>query len=59
MSEKGGNYVTSGWFRDWMKVVVVVAGREGRASLPLEDHHDIPGRGEEVEPTLTRFALNS
>ena len=27
LSEKGGNYVTSGWFRDWTKVVVVVAGR--------------------------------
>ena len=30
ISEKGGNYVTSSCLCDWTKVVVVVAGREGK-----------------------------
>ena len=44
MSEKGGNYVTNGCFRDWRKAFVVVAGREGRASRLGEGHHDVKRR---------------
>ena len=51
--EKGGNYVMSGWFRDWTEVMVVVAGPGGEGKgEPARGKS--PRHGEEVEPTLTR-----
>ena len=55
-SQKGGNYVTTGWCRDWSEAVVVLAGQEGKGE-PARGRS--PRRGEEVEPTLTCFVLNS
>ena len=52
VSEKGGNCVTTGWCRDWSEAVVVLAGQEGKGE-PARGRS--PRRGEEVEPTLTRF----
>ena len=50
-----GNYVMSGLFRDWTKVLVVV-GREGKGKSTMGSSQR---RGWEVEPIHTSFALKS